>query len=231
MANKLNEQARPEEAIEAAISKSEQFFMDYGKKLLTALCVVVVVVGGFFAYKYLYKAPQAEKASAMMFVAQQAFAQDSIALALNGDDLNAGFLDVIEEYGSTDQGNIAHHYAGVCYMKLGEYEKALEQLQAYSNVSGLAAEVVNAQNIGLQGDAYVQLKDYQKALKCYEKAVAASENNFTAPYYLFKLAGVYKQLGDNQKALEAYKTIRNNYAGSMESQNIDKYIGQLEQLQ
>ena len=92
------------------------------------MIVVVVVVGGFFGYKYLISGPRAEKAAAMMFVAEQQFAGDSFALALNGDGNFAGFLEVIDRYGSTDEGNLARHYAGICYLRLGEYQQALDYL-------------------------------------------------------------------------------------------------------
>lgn len=38
-------------------------------------------------------------------------------LALVGDENGAGFLDVIEKYGSTPSGNLAKHYAGICYLR------------------------------------------------------------------------------------------------------------------
>lgn len=228
--NSIEPQAAPEEVIESAISGSEKFIMENGKKLLTLLVAVVVVVGGFFAYKYLVTVPRQQKASEMMFTAQQAFALDSMAIALNGDGVNAGFLDVINSYGSTPEGNIANHYAGVCYLKLGQYEKAIASLSAYNAVSGTAAGIINAQNAGLQGDAYVQLSNLNKAISMYEKAIAVDDNALTAPYYLFKMGTIYKKLGNNAKALESYKRIRNEYPGSMEAQNVDRYIGQLEQL-
>ena len=104
----------PEVAIQSAIGRVEGFIMNNGRSLLTALIVVVVVVGGFFGYKYLISGPRAEKAAAMMFVAEQQFAVDSFALALNGDGNFAGFLEVIDRYGSTDEGNLARQYAGIC---------------------------------------------------------------------------------------------------------------------
>ena len=122
----------PEVAIQSAIGRVEGFIMNNGRSLLTALIVVVVVVGGFFGYKYLISGPRAEKAAAMMFVAEQQFAVDSFALALNGDGNFAGFLEVIDRYGSTDEGNLARHYAGICYLRLGEYQQALDYLKEYS---------------------------------------------------------------------------------------------------
>ena len=91
--NKPQTEQDPEVAIASAIGKVEGFIMKNGRSLLIALAVVVVVVGGFFGYKYLVVGPRAEKAAAMMFMAEQQFAADSFALALNGDGNFAGFLE------------------------------------------------------------------------------------------------------------------------------------------
>lgn len=154
----------PEVAIQSAIGRVEGFIMNNGRSLLTALIVVVVVVGGFFGYKYLISGPRAEKAAAMMFVAEQQFAVDSFALALNGDGNFAGFLEVIDRYGSTDEGNLARHYAGICYLRLGEYQQALDYLKEYSaSTKSVPEALLAAQNCGLQGDAYAQLENYAEA--------------------------------------------------------------------
>lgn len=227
--NKKHEED-PEVVIENAIGETENFIMRNGRSLLIALVVVVVVVSGFFGYKYLVVTPRAEKASAMMFTAQQQFMADSFQLALSGDGAGDGFLQVIENYGSTNEGNLAKHYAGICYLKMGEYQKALDYLKQYTTVEGVPGGIVNAQNFGLQGDAYVQLANYAEALKAYEKALATNVNEMTTPYYLKKAGLVSEKLGDNAKALGFYKTISIDYASSMEGRDIQKFIGRLEQL-
>lgn len=232
MATKQNqnlESQDPEVVIESAINKSEAFLHDNGKLLITILIAVVIVVGGYFGYKYLYQAPRVGKAADMMFVAEQQFAIDSFAVALNGDGNNAGFLEVIEKYGATAQGNIANHYAGVCYIKMGEMDKAMEYLKKFDATEGAPNVLVNAQNFGLQADILSQKQNYKEAAKMYEKAIEAANNSFTTPIYLKKAALVYTQLGDNKKALELYQRVADEFGSSMEARDIEKFIGQLEQ--
>lgn len=219
----------PEESIENALSKTEKFFEKNAKTLLTALIVVVVIVGGYFGFKYLYSMPRANKAADMMFVAEQQFAAEDYQLALDGDGNNAGFIEVVDKYASTPAGSLAAHYAGVCYMKLGQVDDALQYLTKYRKGKGAAAGIINAQNLGLQGDVYDAKSDYAKSVELYRKAVDVSDNDLTAPYYLAKLGGAYAKLGKIAEAVAAYKTITENYASSMEARDADKYIGQLEQ--
>lgn len=218
-----------EVVIESALTKSEQFIETNGKKLLIGLSIIVLIVGGYYGHKYLWSAPRAVQASNMMFVAEQQFAIDSFALALNGDENNAGFLDVISEYGASAQGNIAVHYAGICYLKLNDLDNALKYLSQYSATDGVPNLIINAQNKGLIGDIYSQKGELESAASNYMEAVEAGDNAFTSPYYLKKAGLVYAKLGKNEEALEAFQTIADDYSTSMEAQDVEKFIGQIEQ--
>ena len=209
---KQGEQLDPEQKIETALDKTELFLEKYTKQLLIGLLVVVLIVGGYFAYQYLILQPRNEKAAAMMFVAEQQFAAENYEAALEGDGSNAGFLDVVSRYGSTRQGRLAAHYAGVCYMKQGDLDAAMTYLQKYKHVNGAPGVIINAQNLGLQGDIYVNRGDYAKAQEMYSRAVEAADNVLTTPYYLRKLA------------------FKLQYAGSLEARDIDKLIGEFGQL-
>lgn len=221
--------ADAEEVLDSAIGRIELFFEKNSKTLVTILVAVVVVVGGYFGYKYLYMQPRGQRAANMMYVAEQQFAIDSFAVALNGDGNNAGFLKVIDKYGSTAQGNMARHYAGICYLHLGEVDKAMQYLQSYSQMEGAPARVINSQNYGLQGDILSQKNDFTGAAAKYKAATEVGGNSFTTPYYLRKLGLMYLQLGKNTEAIAAYQRIQREFPQSMEARDIDKFIGEASQ--
>ena len=229
MLEKKNQKEDPEQKIETAIDNTEIFIRKNGKVLLIVLGAVFLIVCAYFGAKYLYSMPREENASAMMFGAQQRFQVDSFDVALNGGNGYAGFLEVIDTYGSTNAGNIANHYAGICYLKQGDYQNAIKYLGKYSHTKGIASEVINAQNYGLMGDVNVQLGNLQEAVKMFEKAVEATDNDFTAPYYLKKLGMVNEKLNNKAQALKAYERILNEYPTSFEGRDIEKYIGRLAQ--
>ncbi|MEG2479656.1 MAG: tetratricopeptide repeat protein [Mucinivorans sp.] len=214
----------PEVAIEQALSHSEQFLQKNGKLLIAILVAIILVVGGYFAYEHLYKAPRAESASASMFQAQDAFARDSFALALKGNDSFAGFEEIISSYSGTAQSNIAKHYAGICYLYMGEFQKAIDSFNSFSAVEGAMGQIITSQNFGLMGDAYVELGDMTNGLAFYEKAASYSDNIDTTPAYLFKAAMVNSSIGNNAKAKELFETIKNNFPRSLYARDIDKYI-------
>lgn len=220
----------PEIQIENAIVQTESFIERNSKTLIIILVAAVVVALGIFGYTHFYKLPRQAKAAAAAYVAEQYFAQDSLALALNGDGTNDGFIAIVDDFGSTPTGNLAAHYAGICFLKEGNYESAMTYLKKYKSVEGAAAGVINAQNKGLMGDIYSQQKDYKNAIALYNEAVSASDNSFSAPIYLKKLGLVYESQNDTAKALECYQQIKTTYFNSFEARDIDKYIARLQQL-
>ena len=110
-------------------------------------------------------------------------------------------------------------YAGICYYQLGDYENAAKYLKRFDakdiNIGPAADQML--------GDAYVELQEYGKAVRAYEKA-AHSENDLIAPMSLKKAGIVYLELGDNHSAKQAFETIKAKYPQSSEANDIDKYI-------
>jgi len=216
-----------EEALGAAMSKTESFFEQNSKAVSYALVALLILAGCVFGYKKLVAEPRIEKAAALMTEAEARFGEETpdFRLALEGDANGAGFLEVIEQYGSTPSGNLAKHCAGICYLKLGDLENAAKYLSEYSPVKGLPGAIVNAQNLGLQGDIAFEQGDYDKAVTLYTKAVKAADNNYTAPLYLRK-AGLAEQARGNRAEAEAcFQRILTDYPASMEAREAEKLIG------
>jgi len=207
-------------AVEEAFGKTEQFIEKYQNVILIVVGIIVVVVLGFFGFKRYYLAPKEKDAQGQMFMAEKYFEQDSLKKALNGDGQYLGFLAIIDEYGITKSANLAHYYAGICYLKLGQYEEALKQLEKFD----AGDLVVGPMAKGAMGDAQMELKQVQKAADLYEEAAGMTKNEFTSPFFLMKAAMAYDELGNLEKALALYKRIKEEYPRSVEGREIDKYI-------
>ena len=93
----------------------------------------------------------------------------------------------------------------------------------------IPAEIVNAQNIGLQGDIAVEKGDYAAAIKLFEKAAKVSDNNLTAPMYLRKAALAANAMGNKEQALGFAQRIQNEFPASAEAQNAEKLMGTIQQ--
>lgn len=208
------------ENIQSTLDKLNAFFLHH-KKLITYVAVgVLVIAGGFFGYKYLYAMPRANQAAEEIFYAQQYFAMDSIQQALKGDGQHAGFLDIIDNYGGTPSANLSYYYAGVCYLNMGEFQNAIDFLKKFHSKDLLLAPMAEA----VLGDAYLELKDLDAALSCYQRASKKQISDFVTPGIMMKEAFVYEQKGNLDKALKIYEQIQKDHPKSLEAREIDKYI-------
>ncbi len=201
--------------------RAEDFFERNQIAVLAILGAIVLLVGGWFGYQNFYKKPRNERAMNQMFQAQFQFERDSFALALdNPGGGYDGFLDIVDKYSGTKAANIAHYYAGVCYLHLGRYQEAVDNLKHFDP----AGAVTPIMKHGTLGDAYSELEDWQNAITQYQEAIDAGKNDYLTPYYLKKLGMLYEHQGDLDKALEKYQAIKTNYPNTTASQDIDKYI-------
>ena len=155
-----------QETLGEAMNKTELFFERNGRTMSYVFLGLLVLAALVFGYRSLILQPRATKAAEMIAEAQNRFEGENpdFETALLGDDNAAGFLDVIEKYGSTPSGNLAKHYAGICYLRTGDLENAAKYLAKFSQLKGIPGELINAQNYGLQGDIAVEQQDYARAV-------------------------------------------------------------------
>src|SRR6266566_2625569 len=108
------------------VAQAQKYWASYNKQIVYGVAVIVLLVGGLLGYKYLVQEPNEKKAEEAMFHAEEYYRIDSIKQALNGDNINAGFLKIISKYSGNKAANLAHFYAGSCYLKLGDYNNAIK---------------------------------------------------------------------------------------------------------
>ncbi len=203
------------------VSRSEQFIENNSKKIIYGIVAVAVIVGAVLGFKHGYLIPQEKKAAAAIFKGEQYFAKDSFNLALNGNGADyVGFEGIIDQYGGTASGNLAKAYAGICYFKMGETEKALDKLKSFSGDDSMISPAI----IGLVGDCYVNMGNVKEGVGYFEKAAKKADNEVISPVYLKKAGLAYENLKQYDSAVKAYTAIKEKYFNSMEAANIDKYI-------
>ena len=209
------------------VLRARGFWAENSKKILIGLGILIVLIAGFAAYRSFVTEPNEEKAAEVMFRAQDYFAQDSVRLALNGDNINPGFLKIISRYGGTKAANLAHFYAGSCYIKLGDFNNAVKNLKDFSTDS----KQIQARANALLGDAYSELGKKEEAAQEYSKAGKLFEkDDYNSPEYLFRAGFLYESMGKNKDAIEMYKIIKEKYSKSERGFDIDKYLARLGEI-
>lgn len=226
MAKKTTKAEENIQAVEEALSKTEQFIEDNQKTILSAIGIIVLVILIYFGFQRFYIDPKEKRAQEAIFMAEKYFETDSLNIALNGDGINPGFLDVIDDYKFTKTAKLAHYYAGIVYMNKGNYDDAIDHLKDFDASDRLVAPMA----LGALGDCYMELNKPEKAAGYYLDAAETGNNEFSSPLFLMKAGWTYEIMGDYKNAIKVYKEIKEKYPTSNEGREMDKYIAKAEGL-
>jgi tetratricopeptide (TPR) repeat protein len=220
MAKQTKETDKPILDVEQAFDRTERYVEENKKSLIIIVSVVVGLVGLYFAWKLLYLKPNQEEAVSAMYKSEIYFANDSFNLAINGKGDTLGFAQIVDEYGITKSGNLAHYYLGISYLRTGKYQEAIDELKEFDADD----QFISVMAIGCTGDAYLELGEKEEAISYYLKAAKKNANKFTSPYFLKKAGLLYEDMGNKEEARKVYEQIKVEFSESTEAQQIDKYI-------
>ncbi len=218
------------------IMKARGFWMNYSKPITYIGSAVILVLGGWLVYKYMFKLPEEAKANDAVFVTQNYFNSFSSApndsskikmatIVINGDGRSDGALRIIDKYSGTSAANLCEFYAGACYLSLGQFEKAVKYLKDF-NAGG--ATQIQSRADGMIGDAYAELKKNDDALDYYKKAASVNEkDDFTSSEYLFRAALFAETIGKTKDAIELFTKIKTDYPTNQKAADVDRYLAKL----
>lgn len=208
-----------------SVAALQSFWHQNRKWLLFAIGTIAGVAILWFSYLQFYKNPREEKAQDALFKAEEYYRADSIQKALNGDGQYAGFLKVISQYSGTASANLANFYAGNCYLKLDNYEKAVKYLGDFSSDE----KITQARAYKLMGDAYADWGKLDQALESYKKAGRHfKEDEANSPEYLFLAAYLAdRMMKKSDVAIALYQEIKETYPRSQQAFDADNYLAQL----
>lgn len=214
------------ENIEESLSKTELYIAEHQKTLTIIVAILVILVLAIFGVKKYYIQPKEKLAQEQIYPAQHYFQVDSLDKALYGDGNNLGFVDIAKTYSITKAGNLANYYAGICFLKKGNFDNAIKYLKDFDSDD----EIVGPMAKGALGDAYLEKGNRDKAVTAYMDAANLKDNEFTSPMFLLKAGEVDEIMGNFDNAIKAYKRIQQDYYKSREAKNIEKYIARAEAL-
>ncbi len=217
MAKKQNGSSRTTiEEVNEQMTSAAQRVEDNKKYITYALAAIVAVVLLAAGYVYLVRNPNIAKAKEDISMADLALMQGDTAKAL------LDYQTVADRY-SNDAANRANLNAAIMLYDRGKYEDAVKYLENYDP----AGNLIGPASQSLLGDCYVNLKQYDKALAAFNKAVDLSDNNeLYTPLFLLKKATVLHEQGKYVDEAAAYRTIKDKFLGYAQQNNIniDKYI-------
>jgi predicted negative regulator of RcsB-dependent stress response len=221
----VKHQVRHKSQNEDVIERAKDFWAKYGKITTIIAAAIIILGGGYLAYKYMIVEPKEQKAAEAIWRAENYFGQDSLDKALKGDGQSAGFERIASQYKGTKAGELANFYIGVIALKQADNNKAIKYLKSF----GTDAHQIQARAYKLLGDAYANIGKNSDALTNYKKAAHEFEKDKgnSAEYLL--MAGYFadRVLNDKKQAETLYREIIEKYPNTPIRSEADRYLAQM----
>ena len=222
---KLSRKEIKEDKLVSTYYKAYGFFEENKSRVLTFGAVLI----GIIALIYFYVNNQNENnrlAGVQLARVMNIYDQGSYLEAIEGrvGTNIVGLKKIVEEYGNTENGELAKIYLANSYSFLGRNNEALEYYEDYSGSN----ETFKATALAGQAGFYAGKKDYEKAAELYLKASRVSNDNPLNPEYMLNAGINYLRSGNEDEAKELFDTIRKDYPTSTAFREVDRYLSQIQ---
>ncbi len=222
---KLSKKEIKEDKLVTAYYNFLGYFTENQKPLLIAAGVFVVLVAVIFLYKN-HQNSNDEKANVEMARVMSLYDAGAYAEAIDGKKGTnvIGYRKIVDEYGSTKNGEIAKIYLANSLFYLGKFDEALKYYKDYSGSN----EVFEAAALAGQASCLEAKNETENAADLYKKAAFVSETNSQNPEYMLKAGINYLKLGKKAEAKELFEKIRKDFAQSSAFRDVDRYYQQVQ---
>lgn len=214
-----------EDKVITAYARTMTMAEEYKGALIAAGAGIVVIFLGVLGYTF-YQANQSTQADDVLGAILPTYEAGSYQEALDGNAEAIGLLDIADDYGSTEAGNLARFYAASALFELGRFEEAQEMYEAYDG----GEDLLGASAIAGQAAIAEMNGDHDEAATLYRRAARTYESAATAPGYYLDAARNFEAVGNYDAAREAYEAIAEDYEDTPEAATIAVYTARLDAL-
>ena len=214
-----------EDVVVTASSKAFDFFEDNKRNIILFAGALLLALLAIFAWQYFKGKSQAE-ASEHLGRIVASWEAGNYREALDGKDERLGLLEIVDQYGSTNDGNLAKFYAADSHYQLGEHDEALDLFSSYNK----GADYLGVSALAGEAAILEDREDFGAAASRYEDAALKFENAVTTPDYLVSAARNYEKDGKLAKALSMFEMLSDKFPDSPAAANTAFHTARLTSL-
>lgn len=201
----INEEATVVDNLNSHLTKAGRTVANNKKIIYICIGVVAVVAAFVLSYIFIYHNPRLQNSweaynQVLLKQAKGEITNDTVAAQ--------EFQKISTNFSSMPAGNVAALSAAQAYYNVKNYDAAIKLLEKMD----LSEPILESQSQALLGDCYVNKKQYDKAIDCFNKAIKIADNNpQLVPGYLIKEANIYNAQKKYDKSLACYEQIQKEY--------------------
>jgi tetratricopeptide (TPR) repeat protein len=221
---KLKKKELQEDKLVSSFYQAQEFIEENKQKLIYivgAIAVVILAITWYFNKRSEDNIIAAGELNQIITV----FDQGQYQKAIDGEPGTQldGLQSIVDNYGGTEQGELAKIYLAKSYYWLNNIERAIEYFEDYSGSSNLHQATAYA---GLAA-CYEEKSEFSKAAEYYEKAAKNNKLSTQAAEFLLNAGINYMKAEENESAKTVFEKIKDDYNTSMAAREVDKYLSQI----
>ncbi len=210
----------PDDKILEIYYNSLNYFNNNKKRVYTILGIAAVVIAIVFIY-FMRKGEQSENAMIELTKVSEIYATGNYQAAINGDSLgySKGLLFLVNEFGSTQSGEVGKVMLANSYYNLGDYGNAERYYNDYSGDDPILKAAAIAGVAAVKG----AMGNFVEAAKEYEDAANVSELVALNDEYLFSAAKNYSLAKDVENYKRVSEMLKQEYSQSPYIMQLQRY--------
>jgi tetratricopeptide (TPR) repeat protein len=131
-----------------------------------------------------------------------------------------GLKKIVDEYGSTQNGETAKIFLADSYSLLGKTDEAYKYYKDYDG----NIKLYESTALAGQASYFASKNNYAQAAELYDKAAHVSDTDVLNSEYLLKAGINYMKEGKNKEAKKAFETVQNNYKNTASAVEVQRYL-------
>ncbi len=206
-----------EDKLLAFYYKSQEYYEANKNRVYIIATIIVVIIAAIFFY-FNYKSKNNEMAGIELSKVKTVYANGLFQQAISGDSLGVtrGLQYIVDNYGSSENGEIAKILLANCYYSLRDFNNAEKYYKDYSGSN----DIYKAASYAGIASVYEARNDFANAAIYYIKASKQSKLVTNNDEYLFYAIKNYSLANDSENLKKTIKELKKEYPKS-------KYITQL----
>ena len=214
----MSKHTHSDEKLMTAYYRAVEFFEENKKHVYTALTIFVIAIAGIILLVNRNKANN-ENAGLALSLIKRTYDNNDFQQAINGDSLGniKGLQFIVDEYGSTENGQTAKLMLANSYYALRDFDKAEKY---YKDFSG-SNTILKASAIAGEASVLEARQKFTDAASKYENAASIDPSSPFADQYIFYAAKNYVRANENDKAKNLFDKIKKEHPKS-------KYVAESE---
>lgn len=222
---KLSKKQIKEDKLVTTYYQAQKFYEEYQSKLLIiggAIAVIIIAVIWYNSKMTQENLAATAELARVLPIFNDGFYQEAID-GRPGTNV-IGLRKTVDEYGGSEQGEVARLYLANAYYFIGDFKQAMEE---YDDYSGSNKELVAAALAG-KAACFEAQNNFAEAGEFYERAAKVLDYNPLNPEYLLKAGICFIKNNNKEDAAKLFNKIKTEYKDSQLNNEVDRYFALVE---